>query len=324
MSSTAGPGIQYALDAIAAGNAETLDGRSVNSAYRITDGIQSLSVKVHSEELSTELDFHRILRVDAALRGATWYPPLLDLGFHPAHRRLVAIRPYVRGVPSDDARKHIPELIEVLADLAALGGNTGVAADLASDYASPWLLDWEKEHRLSSGLLKGEWSFLARMVNGQVEALRDSAVRLTRTDSPAVYHSDLHGRNLIVQHLQPLTVIDWDEAGFTLRPADEGKSLWLSCRSGRGDFVLDPVAVRRFLARSQARLHIPLSGAVDLAKLGAMWFLPRYGHVDLLRQRDARLVQWYLGWVSRFWKRFRENVELIASTAASLDRDTPH
>jgi aminoglycoside phosphotransferase (APT) family kinase protein len=156
------------------------------------------------------------------------------------------------------------------------------------------------------------------------DALLQGAARLTDPERVVVHHGDLHGRNLIVDGPSALTVIDWDEAGFSHRPSDAGKALWLSCRRERGDFALDPHAVRRFLHRAHARLSLPLADAVDLARVGALWFLPRHGHVSLLRQRDADMALWYLSWVSRFWSGIRENLALVADTAERLDRCGSH
>lgn len=86
-----------------------------------------------------------------------------------------------------------------------------------------------------------------------------------------------------------------------------------------GDFALDPKATGLFLGRLHARLDIPYSDARDLALLGALWFLPRHGHVTLLGRRDASLGTWYLGWVLRFWTRFRGNLDLVAKIASELE-----
>ncbi|MGW6455477.1 phosphotransferase [Streptomyces sp. NPDC055078] len=320
--------VRRAMAVIGAGEAEALEGRGVNASYRIADGDRTLSVKVHCEDRSTGVEFRRIQRVDAALRGTAWYPPVLDLGIHPAeHPRLVVIRPFAPGAPSDNARRHIGALIGVLGDLAARAAGAEaaeVAEELIGDYASPWLSCGERERRLAEQRLTGAWGDLTRAVDDHLGDLRDSAVRLTGTHAPVIYHGDLHGRNLIHDRSRPLTVIDWDEAGFSRRPADTAKALWLSCRRGRGDFVLDPVAVRRFLEEGRTRLGVPYADAGDLARLGAIWFLPRDSHLTLLEQRDASLVPWYLGWVSRFFSRLGQNLELIATTAAALDRSGGH
>ncbi|MFC7308240.1 aminoglycoside phosphotransferase family protein [Streptomyces monticola] len=317
--------VRHAMASIAAGNAEILGGRGVNTSYRVADTFEGrfLSVKVHCADRSAGPELPRIERVDAALRGAPWYPPVIDIGFHPAKRpRLVVIRPFVPGAPSDDARRHIDHLTDVLAELGTRAAGTEAAAELAGDYASPWLHQAEREHALAGRILTGARENLARALDAHLADLRDSALRLTRADAPVIYHGDLHGRNLIFDSSRPLTVIDWDEAGFSHRPADAGKALWLSCRQGRGDFVLDPLALRRFLRHIRGTLRIPYADCVHLARLGALWFLPRQSHTELLGQRDASLVPWYFDWVSRFWSRFRQNLDQITETAAALARDT--
>ncbi|MCX4825212.1 aminoglycoside phosphotransferase family protein [Streptomyces sp. NBC_01142] len=314
--------VRHAMELVVAGDAEALEGRGLNSSYRVTEGGRELSVKVHCADRSSGTEFRRILRVDAALRGTAWYPPVLDMGFHAAGRpRLVVIRPYAPGAPSDDARQHIVQVAGVLADLAARAGGVEAEEDLVGDYASPWVSGAERERALADPLLTGEWQGLARAMDDHLGELRNSAVRLTRPDGLVIHHGDLHGRNLISGSSRPLTVIDWDEAGFSRRPADAGKALWLSCRLGRGDFVLDPQALHRFLTHLHARLRMPYASAADLARLGALWFLPRHGHVTLLGQRDVSLGPWYLDWISRFWARFRQNLDLLTRTAAALDTD---
>lgn len=315
--------VRHAMESIAAGNAEVLGGRGVNTSYRVADAAEGrfLSVKVHCRARSTGPEFARITRVDAALRGAAWYPPVIDIGFHTTERpRLVVIRPFVPGAPSDDARQHIPQLACILDELVARTANTAVPEELVGDYASPWLLRAERERALTSRILTGAWGNLARAMDAHLADLQDSALRLTREGDPVIYHGDLHGRNLIFDGSRPLTVIDWDEAGFSRRPADAGKALWLSCRRGRGDFELDPPALRRFLHHAQGALRIPYTDTVHLARLGALWFLPTHSHAQLLGQRDASLVPWYFGWVSRFWSRFRRNLDQITQTAAELAR----
>ncbi|MFI9202531.1 phosphotransferase [Streptomyces sp. NPDC053048] len=316
-------GLPEIVETVTAGNAEALEGRGVNASYRVTDGDRVLSVKIHCADRSSGLEFRRILRVDTALRGTAWYPPVIGMGFHPAERpRLVVVRPFAPGAPSDNARQHIVRIGGVLGDLAARAVGVEVTDDLIGDYASPWLSSGERERALADRILTGAWEDLARAMDDHVEDLGNSAARLTRADgTPVIHHGDLHGRNLILDRSRALTVIDWDEAGFSRRPADAAKALWLSCRRARGDFVLDPGAVARFLELVHARLRVPYADAGDLARLGAIWFLPRYGHVALLGQRDASLVPWYLGWVSRFWSRFRRNLDLLTRTAAALERN---
>ncbi|MCD9195203.1 phosphotransferase [Streptomyces albireticuli] len=307
------------MELVTAGRAEALEGRGLNTSYRLAVGGRTFSVKVHCAERSSDAEFRRIRCVDAALRGTAWYPPVGDIGFHAAERpRLVVVRPYAPGEPSDDARRHIAQVVEVLADLAARAGSVTAGEDLVGDYASPWLSGAEGERALVAPLLTGEWRPLARAMDDHLDESRAAASRLTRPDGLVVHHGDLHGRNLIGGGSRPLTVIDWDEAGLSRRPADAGKALWLSCRLGRGDFVLDPRALRRFLTLSHARLGVPYASAGDLARLGALWFLPRHGHVTLLGRRDTGLGPWYLDWVARFWARYRRNTDLIAATAAAL------
>lgn len=314
-----------AMELVAAGRAELLDGRGLNASYRVAREGGALSVKVHCAERSSAVEFRRIGRADSALRGAAWYPPVLDLGFHGAGRRprLVVIRPYAPGSPADDARRHIGAVVDVLADLTEHAGGAAAEEDLIGDYASPWLSRAEAERSLLEPLLTGEWREPGLAVDAHLEQLRYAAMRLTRRDGLLVHHGDLHGRNLIADGPGRLTVIDWDEAGFSRRPADAGKALWLSCRLGRGDFVLDPRATARFLSRLHTRLGMPYASAGDLARLGALWFLPRHGHVTLLGRRDPRLSTWYLGWTGRFWTRLRENLDLVAATAERLEAAAP-
>ncbi|ARZ72332.1 hypothetical protein SMD11_6756 [Streptomyces albireticuli] len=320
MTGSARPTVRRAMELVAAGAAEALEGRGLNTSYRVAGpGGGTLSVKVHCAERSSDTEFRRIRCVDAALRGAAWYPPVVDMGFHTVERpRLVVVRPYVPGEPSDDARRQIAQVVEVLAELAVRAGGVSAGEELVGDYASPWMSGAERERALVDPLLTGEWRGLARALDDHLGGLRAGAARLTRPDALVIHHGDLHGRNLIHGGPRPLTVIDWDEAGLSRRPADAGKALWLSCRLGRGDFLLDPWALRRFLTHLRTRLRVPYASACDLARLGALWFLPRHGHVTLLGRRDASLGPWYLGWVSRFWDRYRRNMDLLAGTAAAL------
>ncbi|MEV6570233.1 aminoglycoside phosphotransferase family protein [Streptomyces sp. NPDC051577] len=313
------------MELVTAGRAEPLDGRGLNSSYRVAWGRRALSVKVHCAERSSVAEFRRIGRVDSALRGTPWYPPILDLGFHEGAERprLVVVRPYAPGTPADDARRHITGVVDVLADLAARGDGVRAEDALVGDYASPWLDGARSERSLVDPLLTGQWRALGRAMDAHLDELRCGAARLTGVDDLLVHHGDLHGRNVIADGPGRLTVIDWDEAGFSRRPADAGKALWLSCRLGRGDFALDPDATGLFLGRLHARLGMPYSGALDLARLGALWFLPRHGHVTLLGRRDASLGPWYLGWVQRFWTRFRRNLDLVAEAAAKLEAAAP-
>lgn len=322
MSESARLRVRQLMEAVTAGNAEALEGRGVNSSYRISDGGRLLSVKVHCPDRSSDLEFQRIRTVDTALRGAPWYPPVLDMGFHSAeHPQLVVIRPFMPGAPSDNAREHIDRLVAVIRDFTTSASGIELAGELVGDFASPWVSHGDRELSQLGPILVGPWEGLARTVDERLPALVGSAVRLTRSHVPVVYHGDLHGRNLIFDSQKPLTVIDWDEAGFSHRPADAGKALWLSCRHGRGDFVLDPVAVHRFLHRLHTHVHTPYASAGELAELGALWFLPRSSHLTLLERREAGLIPWYLGWISRFWSRFPQNLDLIAATAATLARD---
>ncbi|MFF3429703.1 phosphotransferase [Streptomyces sp. NPDC002602] len=318
------PTVAGVVELIAAGQAELLDGRGLNASHRVAWGGRALSVKVHCAERSSAAEFRRIGRVDSALRGTPWYPPVLDLGFHGAERpRLVVVRPYAPGSPADDARRHIGGVVDVLADLVARAEGVRAEETLVGDYASPWLDGARSERSLVDPLLTGEWRGLGRAMDRHLGELRRGAQRLTSADGLRVHHGDLHGRNLIAQGPGRLTVIDWDEAGFSRRPADAGKALWLSCRLGRGDFALDPEATGLFLGRLHTRLGIAYSDARDLARLGALWFLPRHDHVTLLGQRDAGLGSWYLGWVLRFWRRFRGNLDLVTRTAAELEAGGP-
>lgn len=324
MTGGARPTVPGAMRLVAAGRAELLDGRGLNNSYRVAWGPRALSVKVHCAERSSTAEFQRIGRVDAALRGAPWYPPVLALGFHGAPRpRLVVVRPYAPGAPAQDARRHITGVVGVLADLAARAEGVRAGEALVGDYASVWLSGARSERSLVDPLLTGEWRGLARAMDAHLGELSAGAARLTRPSGLLVHHGDLHGRNLIADGPDRLTVIDWDEAGFSRRPADAGKALWLSCRLGRGDFVLDPDATALFLGRLHARLGTPYADARDLALLGALWFLPRHGHVTLLGRRGAGLDTWYLGWVLRFWTRFRTNLELVAAAAAELEAGAP-
>ncbi|WP_329014455.1 phosphotransferase family protein [Streptomyces sp. NBC_00690] len=312
------PTIRHLIERIAAGDADALDGRGVNMSHRIVAGEQRLSVKVHCAERSSGPELQRIRSVDAELRGTAWYPPVIDIGFDGGKRpRLVVVRPFVPGEPADDARRHIDPLFSVLADLAGSTGRTEIHQDLIADYASPWLTPGERE--LTVAALAGDRRGLVRAMDDHLDDLRASALRLTRPGEAMIYHGDLHGRNLLTDGSGSPTVIDWDETGYSQRPADAGKALWLSCRRGRGDFELDPSAARRFVEHLWRRLGIPPAQVGDVAKLGAIWFLPRSDHVALLAERDVELVPWYLDWVSRFWSRFEVNVELLLRTAEELD-----
>lgn len=325
MSGLPGPSVGRVVEVIAAGGAEALEGRGVNASYRVTDGGRQLSVKVHCAERSSGAELRRVAAVDAALRGCAWYPPVIGLGLHAGERpRMVVIRPFVPGAASQDAREHVAPLVGVLGALAARAEGLAVAEDTVGDYASPWLAAGQHERDLAAPFLTGRWAGLARAVDVSLGQLVDSAARLTRTDALVVHHGDLHGRNLIRGEGDgdqgPLTVIDWDETGFSRRPADAAKALWLTCRRGRGDFVLDGAAVRRFLDHLHTGPGLPHADAADLARLGALWFLPREEHLRLLGERDADFVPWYLDWVARFWARLPGNLELVAEVAAAAGR----
>jgi hypothetical protein len=285
------------MAAIARGDAELFDGRGVNSSYRVGP----VSVKVHHPATSTELVETRIRLVDTALRGTRWYPPVLDLGRHGPS--LVVVRPFADGQAAQDGRRHLGQLAGVLRGLSGHGSDA--AEELISDYASPWLADAERELARTLTVLPGD---LAKAIDAKLDGLLAAASRLSGVDT-SVHHGDLHGRNLVFGG-DGCTVIDWDETGFSRRPADAGKALWLSCRRARGDFELDLSTVRRFLR------EMPCGDAVGLARLGALWFVPTRGHVTLLAQRDVSLVPWYLGWVSKFWSRLPANLDVIAEAAS--------
>jgi len=287
------------MAAIARGDAEVFDGRGVNSSYRV----DRLSVKVHHPVTSTELVETRIRLVDDALRGTRWYPPVLDLGRHGPS--LVVVRPFAAGQAAEDGRRHLSELGGILRRLSSR--SVSVAEDLIADYASPWLADPDRELARTLSVLT-DHAALSQAVQTHLDGLIAAATRLSGVDA-FVHHGDLHGRNLVFGD-SGCTVIDWDESGFSRRPSDAAKALWLSCRHARGDFRLDPSALRRFLLAS------PCADPVDLARLGSLWFLPTQGHVTMLAQRDVTLVPWYLGWVSRFWARLSENLDIIAETAS--------
>ncbi|MFD8406252.1 phosphotransferase [Streptomyces anulatus] len=321
MNSPTGAGVPRVMAAIAAGRARELDGRGVNCSYRLMHAGRPLSVKVHCPDRSSDVERRRIQSVDAALRGTDWYPPVIDMGMYAAEQpHLVVIRPFVPGERSADARGHIGRLLDVISDLSVLApSGDAVGEDLTWDYATPWLTDAEHESRYAHRIRTGEWAHLARAVAVHAQDLLDSAERLTRAERPVVHHGDLHGGNLIHHGSRPLTVVDWDETGFSRRPADAAKALWLSCRRGRGDFVMDAAAVRHFLLRMHAQLHIPYAAMGDVAKLGAIWFLPRNDHVALIERRNPAFGPWYLDWVSRFWSRFEQNLQVISDSAAILE-----
>ncbi|WP_130799763.1 phosphotransferase [Streptomyces otsuchiensis] len=302
---------------IAAGAAEELPGRGLNASYRLSEAGARYAVKVHCPERSRAVEARRIRHVDTLLRGEPWYPPLLDLAVVSGggHDSLVVVRPYAPGTASEDARGQLPALLDVLAALARAGEGTDADKELIGDYATPWLEEPERERERLAPHLTGAAGALAEAVDAHLPQARAAATRLTRTGTPAVHHGDLHGRNLITHERGRLTVIDWDEAGLSRRPADAAKALWLTCRRGRGDFVLDPAAVRDFLHRLEERAGVPRVLAPELARLGALWFVPRAEHVELLVRRGAELAPWYLEWVGRFWSRFAENTALVAAVA---------
>lgn len=323
MTGSAALDVQRAMGTIAAGRALPLGGRSVNSSYLVVHGRRQFSVKVHCVDQSSKLSRQRIELVDVILRDVPWYPRIVDVGVHgsgPA--QLVVIRRFAPGTPSECAPKDLIHLVSVLEQLAALGDGLAIAEHLVGDYAVPWLSSCDRERQMLGRSATGEFAGLARTVDEHVNSLVSSASRLTRAGGVVVYHGDLHCRNLVLGRRERLTVIDWDEAGFSNRPADVAKALWLACRKERGDFALDPTALRDFLTRIHASLRFPYARVADVARLGAIWFLPRHGHVTQLRQRDEGLAQWYLGWVGRFWSRFAENLDLVAVEAARLQRET--
>ncbi len=297
------------LTAVDEGRFQQLDGRGVNISLLVHDDGRPLSVKVHCPSRSSQVDLHRIRHLDEVLDGFSWYPSLVDAGI--VDSRLVVVRPFVPGTPIEDAKLHIGDVVEVLGALAGRGG-VPASAETVGDYATAWLLGRQTLPPFSAGHRD-----LARAAGEHLPELMAAARSLTG-DTAMAYHGDLHGRNLVAGAAGRFTVIDWDEAGFSSRPADAGKALWLSCRRERGDFRLDPEAVRNFLVAIRTRLPRTMTGAVEVARLGALWFVPTAAHVTLLARRDASMVPWYLGWVSRFWARYRENSDIVR--AADPDR----
>ncbi|SCL20804.1 Phosphotransferase enzyme family protein [Micromonospora pallida] len=264
--------LRRVVAAVDSGRAQALDGRGVNRSFRLVDGDRHLSVKVHCASRSTDAQLLRIRRIDALLRGIPWYPCLMDAAL--VGSRLVVIRPFAPGAPPHGALQHVGRLVGVLGDLADHGFDPG-SEELVGDYATPWLSGWERERQAVVPVLAGERGDLAQAIDEHGAALRAGAARLTCAKRAMAYHGDLHGRNFIVSSRGQLTVIDWDEAGFSRRPADVGKALWLSCRRERGDFVLDADAVQDFLARVHARMRLPYPHAGDLALLGGSGSFPR-------------------------------------------------
>lgn len=319
MIGTSGLNVHRALDIINSGGAETLDGRGVNTSYKVSDDGQEFSVKIHCAFQSSILHRRKILRVDGLLSGAPWYPPLIDIGFHSTGRsRLVVIRPFASGTATVDVRIDVDRLVGVLGEMAALGDGLDVSAELVGDYASPWISCREQERGMLEWVMTEDYAQLFQTVDDHLDDLLSSAVRLTHPTDVAVYHGDLHGRNLIFDGPSRFAVIDWDEAGFSSRPADVAKALWLSCRKERNNFDLDLIALRHFLELMHARLGTSYSTVGEVAKLGAIWFLPRRDHIMSLGQRNSELVPWYLNWVSRFWSRFAQNLDLVNREAARL------
>ncbi len=325
MTETAALSIQLAMKLVAGGKAQLLEGRSVNSCYRISHEGRDFSVKVHTPAESSQICLRRILRADQLLRGASWYPAVVDSGrVGERYPQLVVIRAFRAGAACDfRCAGDLWPLVGVLEDLASHGVSCEIAEELLGDYASPWLSGRAGRAAQAAGRLGAVAAKLTDELSSEAAGLMLAATRLTRPDEVRVYHGDLHGRNLISDPGGRLTVIDWDEAGFTARPSDAAKALWFACRRGRGDFALDPDALRRFFALAISRLGIPVTDLPDLARLGAIWFLPRTEHAVQLKMRDPGLATWYLQWITRFWRRYPGNLLLLEAAATSFSGDMP-
>jgi Ser/Thr protein kinase RdoA (MazF antagonist) len=310
--------VSHAMYAVDVGSARVLDGRGVNTSYLVGQGGREYAVKVHVEDESSGRCLERILCLDASLRGIPWYPPVIDAGLYGPRRQVVVVRRFARGTPLNQLGFDIDTTVAVLARLAAAGTMPpDRPKDLVSDYATPWLAAPPKELRSLQRFGDADRE-TPSIVDRHLAALLNSAQTLKARSPILPYHGDLHGGNIILGRHGRITVIDWDEAGYACRPADAAKALWLCCRRERGQFVLDAAAMRGYLRQLHARLGLPYADAIDLARLGAIWFVPAGRHVDRLVRRQPEAAPWYFDWIGRFWQQYESNLGIVAAVADAL------
>jgi aminoglycoside phosphotransferase (APT) family kinase protein len=295
--------VRTALAALDRGSGVELDGRGVNRCSMVEQGSVAYSVKVHCLEESGDRVADRIRAADALLAGRPWYPAVVSLG-HDDHGRLVVVRPFVEGSGCPLDRRTRNALASVARDLASVRPSPDTSDHLVNDHATAWLAGHPDDllHDLA-----GRPALRSRVERWLPQVLQ-AARRLD--DGPLrVGHGDLHVRNL-VSSAAGLVLVDWDEVALTRRPTDAAKAMWLVTRHERGAFDLDPRGVEDWLTRT-GTAGVPRDSWRDLALLGAAWFLPRAGHVDLLGRREPEHVEWYLGWVERFWTSLDDNLALV-------------
>jgi Ser/Thr protein kinase RdoA (MazF antagonist) len=295
------------------GRGSPLGGRSLNSAHRVSHAGHDFTVKIHWAAESDDRVARRLKAVDSLLRGQPWYPPLVDVGRRTVGSRsyLVVIRPYVHGTALGIPNEGADALISTLRELADLSPETPVDSELLGDYASDWLLVPEAA---AEKVAVADDAFVG-LIAPHLPDLFLAAQRTT-TALSQMQHGDLHEYNLIRQPDGAISVIDWDEAGFSGRPADCGKAMWFAARQAPGDFMLDSNALDTFLRG--IRSFSSCGSAVDLALLGAVWFLPLPGYVEGLRTQNLQRAAWYVDWAVRFWSRFEQNLRVITSVAEAL------
>lgn len=302
--------VAEALSLLARGPVDELDGRGVNRSFRVAARTGSVSVKVHCPEESTRAVRKRIEVVDSLLRGRAWYPPLVDLG-QDADGHLVVLREFVEGRPADLSPEIVTMLAGVLGELAAVTPRR-VDDALVHDYATAWLTDPDPAGLLCDLTGRPELSTL----RDRLPVLLAGGRRITGAGA-GVCHGDLHVRNLVRAGRGPV-LIDWDEAALSRRPADAAKALWLVPRVARGGFALDAAMLGRWLDAAARLPGATRQTLADLPLLGAIWFLPRRRHVELLGRRHPEHIEWYLGWIGGFWSRFDRNLGMITAATEQL------
>lgn len=297
--------VRRALAAIDSGRSTELDGRGVNQAHRVELHGTAFSVKVHCAEQSGPRVLARIRAADRLLASQRWYPKVISLGCD-NQGRLVVVRPFVEGAIAAFDTRSRRDLASIVCSLAA----TAVSEDredgeeeLVRDFTSPWLSVPSSDHLADLSARPALRESIERWIDRVLRAahtLDGGALRVS--------HGDVHLRNLVMSG-DGLVLVDWDEVALTRRPTDPAKSLWLVTRRERDAFDLDPVAAEDWLCRSLGGGS--REGWRDIALLGAVWFLPRAEHLELLHRRHPGQIDWYLAWIERFWTSLEANLEVV-------------
>lgn len=312
---------QHALRLIREGRYRSLDGRSGNKTFRVETAGAAFSVKIVLGLKATEDRMVSLRLLDLLLAPEfEWYPRLHEISLlEGSEPMLVALRPFVSGSAFDASNAHISGLFGVLQDLNRLSVSSE-RIDSTHDYSTPWVRDCEWEISRSSAAIRSSHPELDHKMRAHSGEIVASALHLSSDTRVIPYHGDLHGGNLIYSKNDLVAVIDWDDAGFTNRPADIAKALWLVCRVQRGDFRLEPAKVKDFFR--WVRKGSVLSCSAELARLphlGAAYFLPSMDHITHLQTHAPEYRNWYLDWISLFWSQFEENSDLIRGLLMEYD-----